>query len=135
MAALTKDRNTLRRNAELFEFPVAANTRLWAGGIGCLNSAGYAVPGSAATGLKAVGRIEEPADNLGGSAGAIRVQLRRGCFRFANSASTDLIALADVGASCYVADDQTVAKTDGGGTRSVAGTVRDVDGQGVWVEF
>jgi hypothetical protein len=32
-------------------------------------------------------------------------------------------------------DDQTVAKTDGSTTRSVAGIVRGVDTDGVWVEF
>jgi hypothetical protein len=32
-------------------------------------------------------------------------------------------------------DDQTVAKTDGTGARSVAGKVFDVDSGGVWVRF
>jgi hypothetical protein len=43
--------------------------------------------------------------------------------------------LADVGKQCYLVDDQTVAKTDGTNTRSPAGFVRDVDADGVWVEF
>ena len=47
MAALTEDRNTLRRDAVQFEFPVAANTVLYAGSIGCINSSGLAVPGAA----------------------------------------------------------------------------------------
>jgi hypothetical protein len=49
------------------------------------------------------------------------------------------IGLGNVGKPCYMVDDQTVAKTDGttGGaaTRSPAGWVRDVDADGVWVEF
>lgn len=135
MAALTTDRNTLKRDAVQFEFPVAANTMLYAGGIGCVNSSGYAVPGSTSTTLKAIGRIDEVANNVGGAAGAIRVKLRRGCYGFANSTAGDLITLADVGASCYIVDDQTVAKTNGGATRSVAGVIRDVDAKGVWVEF
>ncbi len=61
--------------------------------------------------------------------------MRRGCFRFANSAAADLIALADIGADCYVVDDQTVAKTSASNTRSIAGKVRDVDAAGVWVEI
>ena len=35
----------------------------------------------------------------------------------------------------HLVDDQTVAKTNGGSTRSVAGICRGVDSDGVWVEF
>jgi hypothetical protein len=135
MAALTQDRNTLRREADLFEFPVAANTVLYTGGIGCINSSGYAVPGAATATLKAIGRIEEQANNTGGVAGAMRAKFRRGCFCFANSSAADLIAITDIGANCYIVDDQTVAKTNGGSTRPVAGVIRDVEPKGVWVEF
>lgn len=135
MAALTQDRNTLRRDAVQFEFPVAANTVLYAGSIGCINSSGLAVPGAATATLKAIGRIEERADNTGGAAGAIRAKFRRGCYCFANSSAADLIAVADIGATCYVVDDQTVAKTNGSDARPVAGIIRDVEPKGVWVEF
>ena len=54
-------------------------------------------------------------------------------FRSANSAAADLIAQADVGKLCHVVDDQTVAKTDGTGTRSRAGIVARVETAGVWV--
>ena len=40
-----------------------------------------------------------------------------------------------MGSDCYIVDDQTVAKTNGGATRCVAGKVWDVDAEGVWVEF
>ena len=49
--------------------------------------------------------------------------------------SADAITLADVGSDCYIVDDQTVAKTNGTNTRSVAGKVFDVDADGVWVDF
>jgi hypothetical protein len=32
-------------------------------------------------------------------------------------------------------DDQTLAATDGAGTRSEAGDIYDVDDDGVWIEF
>jgi hypothetical protein len=35
----------------------------------------------------------------------------------------------------FIVDDETVAKTNGSSTRSVAGICRGVDAQGVWVEF
>ena len=135
MAALSSDRNTPIRTAEDFEFPVAASTLIYAGSLVCINASSLATKGAVATTLKAVGIATERADNSAGAASAIRVKVRRGCFRFANSAAADLIALADIGADCFIVDDQTVAKTNGGSTRSVAGTVRAVDAQGVWVEI
>ena len=75
------------------------------------------------------------ADNSAGAAGDIKVKTKRGTFKFANSASTDQITLADVGASAYIVDDQTVAKTNGTSTRSIAGTIRDVESDGVWIEI
>ena len=135
MTALTQDRNSRRRDGNQVEPPVAATTRIWGGSIVCINAGGYAVPGATATTLKAVGVAEGRADNSAGVAGAIRVRCRKGPHLFANSAAADAIALADVGADCFIVDDQTVAKTNGSNTRSVAGKVFDVDADGVWVDF
>lgn len=135
MTALTQDRNTSRRDGTQIEPPVAAATRIYGGAIVCINAAGYAVPGSTAPTLKAVGVAERRADNTAGNNGDLRVRCRKGPHRFANSASTDAIALADIGSACFIVDDQTVAKTDGSATRSVAGKVFDVDADGVWVTF
>jgi hypothetical protein len=46
-----------------------------------------------------------------------------------------LIVQADIGKACFILDDQTVAKTDGGATRSRAGIVEGIEGSGVWVRF
>lgn len=135
MTATTIDRATQRRDAAQFEFAMAAATTIPAGVITCLNASGLAVNGATSTTLKCVGVSEAKADNSAGAASAKNVRTRRGCFKFANSASGDLIALADVGADCYIVDNQTVAKTNGSNTRSVAGKIRDVDADGVWVEF
>lgn len=134
MAAQTQDRNTPQREALDFEFPMAAGAKCYAGSIGVISATGYLTKGATATGLKAVGVFQAQADNTGGAAGAIKGKVRRGCFRFANLAA-DLVALTDVGADCYIVDDNTVAKTNGGATRSVAGKVRSVDSDGVWVDF
>ena len=135
MSALTQDRNTLSRNGDQAEPPVAANARIFGGALVAINAAGLAVPGSTALGLKGAGVAERRADNTGGTAGAIRVRLSRRPAQFANSAAADAITLADLGADCFIVDDQTVAKTDGSGTRSRAGRVYDVDADGVWVDF
>jgi hypothetical protein len=135
MTALTQDRNTLRREGLAMEPPVAAATKIYGGSIVAINAAGYAVPGATATTLKSAGVAEHRADNSAGAAGDIRVRVRKGPHVFANSAAADAIALTDIGADCYIVDDQTVAKTNGTNTRSVAGKVFDVDAGGVWVNF
>lgn len=134
MAALTQARNTQERVGDVIGVPVAADTVCHQGGIAVLD-AGYAAPGSTATGLIAIGRFEESADNAGGAAGAVQALVKRGTFKFANSAAGDLIVQADVGADCYIVDDQTVAKTNGTSTRSRAGIVVAVEGDGVWVQI
>lgn len=135
MTASTVERNTPARAAADFSLPVAAAEKILAGTIVVLNAAGYAEAGATATAKKTVGVAQATVDNTGGSAGDVSVPVARGCFRFANSASTEEITLADYGANCYVVDNQTVGKTAATATRSVAGVVRGVDSTGVWVEF
>lgn len=131
--ALTKDRNTTERNGDFYVFNVAANVKIYAGALVVLD-AGNAKPGVTAAGLFSVGRAEELVDNTGGAAGAKTVKVKRGVFCFENAAA-DLVSDANIGSPCYVVDDQTVAATHAGNTRSAAGIVRDVDDAGVWVQF
>lgn len=135
MAALSADRNTPARSGDLREPPVKAGAILYAGGMAAIDASGLAVPAAAVAALRVIGRTNQRADNTGGVDGAIRARVDRGIFRFANSASADAIGLKDVGQSCYAVDDQTVALTNGSGARPVAGTIFDVDAQGVWVKF
>jgi len=134
--ALTQDRDTQRRDDHKGSAPAAAATKFFGGSIVCLNAGGYATKGAVSTTLKSLGVAEQTVDNSAGANGDVQVPYRRdGWFRFANSAAGDAIALADIGADCYIVDDQTVAKTNGTNTRSVAGKVRDVDALGVWISF
>ncbi len=133
MSALAAARNTQERQGDVLDFPVGAAKTIYQGGLVVLD-AGYAEPGNVDTDLIAVGRAEETVDNSAGSAGDLNVRVRRGIFKYANSASTDLIAQANVGADCYIVDDCTVAKTDGSSARSRAGKIVAVDSDGVWVQ-
>ncbi len=133
MTALTKDRNTAVRDGKDFVFDVASGETIYAGGIVVLSATGYAEAGATATGKIVVGRCEEKVDNSSGADGDLTVKVRRGLFRFANSAGGDEITAAEIGDACYIVDDQTVAKTNGGSTRSPAGFIEDVDSDGVWV--
>lgn len=131
MAPLTQDRLTAERAGKLLVLPMAASTTIFAGSLVAVNSDGYAVPGSTATGLTAAGRAEEAKTN-GTTAGAEIVRVLRGTFKFANLEADPVTKLLT---TCYIADDQTVAATSGTNTRSVAGKVLAIDADGVWVEI
>lgn len=133
--ALSKDRNTFRREAGTNNDPMAAAVKIYAGGLVQLNAAGNAVPGSATAANITRGVAVEQVDNTAGAAGDKRIETRRGVFCFKNSASADLIARAEIGDNCYVVDDETVAKTNNSNARPVAGVIEDVDAQGVWVRI
>lgn len=136
MTAATKDRDTTRHGGVCFGQPVKGATILLAGIIVGYDSTGYLVPGVTSTTFKATGMCEEYVDNSAGADGAVKARVRRGVFAFENSTSTDQIGNADWGNTCYVVDNQTVAKTNGSNTRSAAGIVRGIDENGkVLVEF
>ena len=140
MTALNKTRDTVQYSnstlPSLYPYPVKSNTTIYQGSLVCLES-GYAIPATVATSLICVGRAEETVVNPTG--GTLIVRIRQGCFRWGNSSSGDLITFANVGATCYMVDDQTVALTGAPSgtppvaTRSVAGTIALVDTDGVWV--
>lgn len=132
MAALAADRNTPYRDGRVNEGAPASGQVIYKGALVCLNASGEVVKGAVATTLKAIGVAQNSTADQD-YRGTIRAL--RGTFRFANSASGDAIVAADYGATCYIVDDQTVAKTNGSSTRSAAGIVRGVDAQGVWVEI
>lgn len=135
MAALTAPRPTPRREGNRFSRAVAADTVIYQGALVALTAAGLATPGAVATTLTADGMAVQTADNTDGAAGAIAVEVEKGVFQFGNSAAADAITAAEIGDAAYIVDDQTVAKTSGTSTRSIAGTIVDVDAQGVWVRI
>lgn len=133
--ALTQERETPAREGRTRSAPMAAGKKVYNGGIAALDASGNATPGATATTLKRPGRACDTVDNTGGIAGAQTVEIEHGIFPWNNSASTDAITRADIGNDCYIVDDETVAKTSGTSTRSVAGKVFDVDAYGVWVDM
>ena len=130
MSALTADRNTPFRSGKENNDPVAASTKIFAGSLTVLDGSGNAVPASTATGLIVRGRAEEFVDNSAGAAGDKTIQTRKGVYQFENDGS---INRTHVGKTIYIVDDQTLAATDGTGTRSAAGECFDVDADGVWL--
>lgn len=133
MTALTADRATAERQGDEFSFDVAAAVVCRAGGIAVLDASGNVKPGVVAADLICVGMFAETVDNSAGAAAAVKAKVRRGVFRFGNSAAGDAITKAHIGDTCYIVDDQTVALTNSSATRSIAGKIVDVDSAGVWV--
>jgi hypothetical protein len=104
MSALTRDRATPYREGIEVEYLVAANTKIYAGSLVCVNAAGYAVPAADTSGYRFAGVALEQVDNSSGSGGGMNVRVRRaGVFEFdAGSITQDM-----VGAPMYATDDHT----------------------------
>ncbi|MEX0732849.1 MAG: hypothetical protein WED00_05710 [Aquisalimonadaceae bacterium] len=131
---LNKDRNTPMQDGELVAVPVAAGVEIFAGSLVVADATGYAAPGSEADDVTYLGRAEEHVDNADGDDGDVSVRVRRGkAFKWANS-GTDPIDQAGLGQTCFIEDDETVSATDNTGARSAAGTVIQIDDDGVWVQ-
>jgi hypothetical protein len=136
MPALIGDRDTKTKEGVQFAFPLKAATQIFAGAMGAIDATGFAVPAAAVVTHKVVGPAMDRYNNLTGANGDIKGEFRRGvAARYNNSTAGDLVVLADVGALCYVVDDNTVAKTSATNTRPAAGKIVDVDALGVWVDF
>jgi hypothetical protein len=140
MAALTSARSTIRQVSSEsplvsgLSVPVKAATKCIQGGIAVAN-AGYAAPGTGVTGLVALGIFEDTFDNTGGANGAINARIRRGVFKF-NILGGDALTQADMGATCFIEDDNTVRRTSNTSTRSAAGKFLGLDTDGLaWVEI
>lgn len=133
MTVLSEDRPIESREGQDFVYDVYRAMKIYRGAIVCLNSTGYAAKGAATSTYKTIGVSLEQVDNTDGDDGDLTVKVQEGVFKFVNL-STDLITIAEIGQACYVLDDQTVAKTSDGGARPIAGKVRGVDIDGVWVE-
>jgi hypothetical protein len=134
MTALSGDRQAKRKLGEgRWNFPVKAGVVIFSGALVVMDGA-VAAPARTGLGLRTVGVAVDRVDNTGAADGARTVEVERDMvFCLANSAGADALTRAEINSVAFIVDDQTVAKTNGAGTRSVAGRVQDVDADGVWV--
>lgn len=132
--ALTKDRMTPIRDGDIIPYAVAAGANIHMGALVAVNASGFLVAGATATGLTYIGRSDAHVDNTNGADGDEVAPVRRGKAFLWNNSDADPVDQSMVGQTCYILDDETVAGTDGTGTRSAAGTVLVVESAGVWVE-
>jgi hypothetical protein len=131
MAALTARRLTKQSPGERFTDPVKAGVVIHEGAL-CVLDAGFLAPARTALGLRPRGVAEMRTDNATGANGAMMATTHAGFYWLDNDASVNR---THIGGTAYMVDDQTVAATDGGGTRSAAGLIVDVDANGVLVKI
>ena len=135
MTALARDRKTDQVGTgplpELLSIPIEADTIIYGGAIVATNAAGNAVPASAISALKCVGRAERIFDNRtlahggpgAGTAGLIPVEVKQGAFFFNNGTGINACGLPTVGQYVYAGDDNTAYATDVGGTLPLLGVM------------
>ena len=125
MTALAASRDTVQLASEgNFTLELAASTKIYAGSLVAINASGYAVPASASTALRCVGRAEKTVDNTSGAAGALTIECKPGRFYFTCSGASR----ASRGLMAYAVYDNEVSLTDGSGLRPAAGRIVDYDG-------
>ncbi|MEF2968351.1 hypothetical protein V3851_23750 [Paenibacillus sp. M1] len=130
---LSKGRNTPEvAEGRTLMLPVKGGAKIFDGSIVAVDAAGFAVPGTKATGLTAAGRAEELVDNTSGTDGALSIRVRRGVFVWSNS-QTGTIGAKDVLKNCYIEDDETVTIT--ATSASIAGKVLGFEDGDVIVEI
>ena len=136
MTALSTQRATRVVTMTSVELLGKAET-VYQGGLACGDtSTGLVAKGFVSTTLVPLGKyIDNQTTGAGGTVNIEFFEEQKGQW-YANSTAGGLIAATDAFSDCYIVDDQTVAKTSGTATRSVAGMILKVDAlKGVLVMF
>lgn len=131
--AITASQTVDRREGDKYQFPVAASTLIYQGGILAIDGNNRAVMASDAAARRVIGVAYGEVDNSTGAAGDLNCEAEVGIFKLANSA-TNAITDALIGRPCFVEDNDSVSAAPGT-NGVVAGIVRKVDSDGVWVDF
>jgi hypothetical protein len=141
--ALTNDCHLVRYGVpkQLVAAPVTANAQLYSGAVALLRS-GYLINAASPQSTDTiVGMVGDPAGGtyvktgpgiLGGSTnGSVWVNCETGAFAFQNGTGADALAESDAGATVYYQGENSsgpiAAKTNGGSTRPVLGTLLPID--------
>lgn len=134
MAAQTEGR-PYKRKFLLFSQAVAlAAAEVFEGSlIAVTDATGYADAAADAAGTTVVGVAKTDKDNSAGAAGDESVVVEKGVFGF-NNAAANSCDQADIGQTVYVVDDNTVGKAAATVNSIAAGTLLEIDDDGVcWV--
>ena len=135
--ALSADKSIIQTDPGLRSGAMAASVTIYYGALISVDTSGYIRPARTSTTDRCVGFNHKEKAVNGAVAGAKVIEYRWDrVVRCKNSSAGDLIAAKDVGADCYVVDDETVALTNGTNTRIRAGKIDHVAADGtVGVRF
>ena len=140
MTNTTTPITTEYRDGYLIPVPMKAAAIALMGTFAMVDANGYGISSSTAVAAtqKCLGVWEGTADNSLGADGDLHgLVSRKKAFLFKNL-NTDAVTQADIGATVYVADNQTIAKTHNTNARPAAGMFLGFDTEypdHVWVEI
>jgi hypothetical protein len=134
MTALVQERMSSREAWSYKQFTLASGNKAWKNAIAAIDlGSGKVVPAATATDLLVIGKFAETIDATAGDK-LVNISFGREIWVewFANDSTS--VAAVDLGALCYLKDDQSVTITPTGA--SIAGRIWGVDStKGVAVEF
>ncbi len=127
------------RDGELMPIPLLAAAVILQGTFAVVDGTGHGIASDDVGGADQIclGIWDHSAENTGTNGDLLGLVRRNKQFLVRNS-TVDPVTQADFGIQVYVEDNQTIAKTDGAGTRSLAGRFMGFDTQFddcVWVEI
>lgn len=127
------------RDGELMPIPLLAAAVILQGTFAVVDGTGHGIASDDVGGADQIclGIWDHSAENTGANGDLLGLVHRNKQFLVRNS-TVDPVTQADFGIQVYVEDNQTIAKTDGAGTRSLAGRFMGFDTQFddcVWVEI
>lgn len=127
------------RDGELMPIPLLAAAVILQGTFAVVDGTGHGIASDDVGGADQIclGIWDHSAENTGANGDLLGLVYRNKQFLVRNS-TVDPVTQADFGIQVYVEDNQTIAKTDGAGTRSLAGRFMGFDTQFddcVWVEI
>lgn len=140
MTSTTTPINTEYRDGISIPVPLKANAVTLQGTFALVDATGFGISSSTSVAgtQKCLGVWDGSVDNTGGADGDVHgIVHRNKAFLFKNL-STDAVTQADIGATVYVADNQTIAKTHNTNARPAAGKFLGFDIEytdHVWVEI
>ena len=127
------------RDGELMPIPLLAAAVILQGTFAVVDGTGHGIASDDVGGADQIclGIWDHSAENTGANGDLLGLVHRNKQFLVRNS-TVDPVTQADFGIQVYVEDNQTIAKTDGTATRSLAGRFMGFDTQFddcVWVEI
>lgn len=131
---LAADKKTEYTEGVEISLPVINADIVYAGGLTCVNAAGYALPGSDTAGLIFMGVARENVDNSLGAVGALSVVVRRrGLFKMKLATA---ITIANVGDEVFLVDDESVDVTANVTNKIFCGIIASyIDTTHAWVDI